>query len=87
MDEFKNKKTILEILHDMEDFAIMKQMQCKPIYLAGGSACILADVIQRGTIDIDILDINYAANIGRLFKLLGDYDILDLELTTVAENF
>ena len=32
----KNKEILYQILHDIEDFAKMKNIDCPPIYLLGG---------------------------------------------------
>lgn len=29
-----DKQALIKALHDMEDFALLKQLQCPPIYLA-----------------------------------------------------
>ncbi len=83
----KNYDVLMELLHDMEAFAILKNIYCPPIYLLGGSGCIVAGYFDRATVDIDLLDMNYQANIGRLFNLLEPVDVLDQYLTTVAPNF
>lgn len=85
--EEKNRDILLELLHDMEDFAQLKGIGCPAIYLLGGSGCIVGGYINRATIDIDLLDMDYSANIGRLLRLLGPVDVLDRYLTTVADGF
>ncbi len=82
-----DKQALIEALQDMEDFAILKQLQCPPIYLLGGSACIIEGYIDRVTRDIDIVDLEYPAQIGRLFKVLGDVDYIDIGLTTLAHTY
>lgn len=83
----RDKQALIEALQDMEDFALLKRLDCPPIYLLGGSACIIQDYLERATRDIDILDLEYSSQIGRLFKILGDVDYLDMKLTTLAENY
>lgn len=85
--EVKNKNILMEVLHDMEDFAKLKGLSCPPIYLLGGSGCIVGGYINRATLDFDILDMDYSASTGRIFKMLGDVDYLDLNLTTIAPGF
>ena len=75
------------ILHDMEDFAKLKELSCPPIYLLGGSGCIIGGYINRATLDFDILNMDYPASSGRIFKMLGNTDYLDLYLTTIASGF
>lgn len=83
----KNRDVLLGLIQDMEDFARIKKEKCPPIYLLGGSGCIIADYFERGTLDIDLLDMDYPSRVGKLFRLLGSVDILDKYLTTVAWGF
>ena len=83
----KNRKILLEILQDMDDFARMKNIDYPPIYLLGGSGCIVAGYLDRATTDIDFLDMEYHASIGRLFKLFDRFDMLDIYLTTIPLDF
>jgi hypothetical protein len=83
----KNKQVLLEYLHDMDDFAELKGMECPPIYLLGGSGCILGDYIDRATTDFDLVDMNYKSTAGRLFKMLERFDLLDLYVTPLAPEF
>lgn len=83
----KNRDIILELLQDMEDFARMRNEKCPPIYLLGGAACIIGGYIERATLDIDLLDMNYSAKAGKLFRMLGNIDILDKYLTAIADDF
>lgn len=82
-----NKYIIMDMLQDMEDFATLKNLKCPPIYILGGSGAILGGYIDRGTTDIDILDLDYSASIGKLFRLLGQLDYLDMYLTTIAYGY
>ncbi|TCO69053.1 DUF6036 family nucleotidyltransferase [Marinisporobacter balticus] len=85
--ENKNREILFEILQDMEDFANMKNIEYPPIYLLGGSGCIVAGYLDRATTDVDFLDMDYQANIGRLFKILDRFDMLDIYLTTIPLDF
>jgi hypothetical protein len=85
--EEKNKKVLLDIFTDMEDFAKMKSILHPPIYVLGGSGCIIGNYINRATIDIDLVDMNYSSESGRLFRLLGTFDLLDQYVTTIAKGF
>ncbi|MEG1635942.1 MAG: DUF6036 family nucleotidyltransferase [Cellulosilyticaceae bacterium] len=82
-----DKQALIEALQDMEDFALLKKLDCPPIYLLGGSACIIEGYLDRATRDIDILDLEYSSQIGRLLRVLGDVDYLDMMLTTIAEDY
>lgn len=85
--EMKNRDIILELLHDMEDFAKLKNLDCPPLFLLGGSGCIVGGYINRTTTDIDLLDIGFSASAGRVLKLLGEFDSLDLYVTTVSSGY
>ena len=82
-----SKNLLLQILHDMEDFARLKGLTCSPIYILGGSGCIVGGYINRATTDFDIMDMNYPASAGRIFRILGETDYLDYYLTTVPDDF
>ncbi|WP_202710778.1 DUF6036 family nucleotidyltransferase [Sporosalibacterium faouarense] len=85
--ENKNREILLTILQDMDDFATMKNIDYPPIYLVGGSGCIVAGYLNRATTDIDFLDMEYSAIIGRLFKMFDRFDMLDIYLTTIPLDF
>ncbi len=87
MDESKNKEILNQLLMDMEDFAKLKNIDYPPIYLLGGSGCILSGYLTRATTDIDILDMDYDARAGRLLRILDRYDMLDIYLTTIPMDF
>lgn len=86
-NELKSKEVLLTYLHDMEDFAILKNIQCPPIYLLGGSACILADYLTRATTDFDLIDTGYPAHTGRLLKILERFDLLDYFVTPLPPDY
>lgn len=83
----KNKDILLELLHDADDFANFKKINCLPIYFLGGSACILGDYLERGTLDFDFVDLNYDSSAGKIFRLLDRFDMLDTYVTPVADGF
>lgn len=85
--ENKNREILMQLLTDMQDFAKMKDIKCEPIYLLGGSGCIIGNYLKRATTDIDFVDIGYKASSGRLFKLLESFDMLDLYVCSNAEGF
>ncbi len=87
MEQQKNKEILNQILHDVEDFAKMKNIDYPPIYLLGGSGCIVAGYLDRATTDIDLLDMSYNASMGRLLRIMEKYDLLDLYLTTIPDDF
>ena len=87
MTENKTRDILNQLLRDMDDFATMKNINYPPIYLLGGSGCIIANYIDRATTDIDILDMEYDASIGRLLRILEKYDFLDIYLTTIPMDF
>ncbi|WP_026895220.1 DUF6036 family nucleotidyltransferase [Clostridiisalibacter paucivorans] len=83
----KNREILFELLKDMENFADMKNIKYPPIYLLGGSGCIIAGYLDRATTDIDFIDMDYEATIGKLFRVLDRFDMLDTYLTTVPLDF
>ncbi len=85
--DLKNREILLELLHDADDFATLKKIECPPLYFLGGSGCILGEYLDRATFDLDFIDINYSASAGKVFRLFDRFDMLDLYVTTVAENF
>jgi len=82
--ERKTKDILLELFQDMEDFSAMKKIKYPPIYLLGGSGCIIVGYLDRATTDVDFLDMNYNANIGRI---LDRFDMLDIYLMTITLDF
>ncbi|BEP29544.1 DUF6036 family nucleotidyltransferase [Helicovermis profundi] len=85
--ELKNKDILLELLHDADDFAFLKKIKCPPIYILGGSGCILGDYLTRATLDIDFIDINYDASVGKIFRLFDRFDMLDTYVTPISTDF
>lgn len=85
--ENKNKEILYNLLYDMEDFARLKGIKCEPLYLVGGSGCIIAGYLDRATTDIDFIDINYPAKMGRLFKILESFDLIDLFVASIPDGF
>lgn len=83
----KSREILMQILKDMDDFAAMKGIDYPPIYLLGGSGCILGGYLDRATTDFDLLDMEYDAAMGRLLRILDRYDFLDGYLTTIPEDF
>ncbi len=78
---------LVETIKDAEKVAKAFDIEPFPIYLLGGSACILGEYNDRATIDIDFIDLNYAAYIGKVFSIFRDYDMLDYECTTISSKF
>ncbi len=85
--ERKGKELLRELLKDADDFATFKRIECPPIYLLGGSACILGGYLERATFDLDFIDIGYKASAGKVFRLFDRFDMLDPCVTPVAEGF
>ena len=83
----KNKDILMELLHDADEFASFKKIECPPIYFLGGSGCILADYLCRATLDLDFVDINYDASVGKIFRLFDRFDMLDVYVTPIAKGF
>ena len=71
-----DKQALILALKDMEDFAMLKKIGCPPIYLLGGCACIIGGYLDRATRDIDMLDLGYSSKVGRLFRILGEKNLV-----------
>ncbi|MCD5410046.1 MAG: DUF6036 family nucleotidyltransferase [Clostridiales bacterium] len=85
--ENKTKQILTQILSDMDDFAEMKKINYPAIYLLGGAGCILADYFDRATTDFDLLDMEYKSEMARLLRLLDNFDMLDMYLTTISWDY
>ena len=57
------------------------------LYLAGGSACILAGYLDRATKDFDIIDTGYTSTVGKILNYLQPYDLLDLSHAEIPVHF
>ena len=55
-----------------------------PIYFIGGSGCILGGYTNRATMDVDFVDIGYSADLGRVFAMFMDYDMLEYESAVLS---
>jgi hypothetical protein len=86
MDSFLKK--------DMEDALTAVEILAKAfdslpleIYILGGAGCVLAEYLERATRDFDIIDLNYAASLGRVMKPLEPFDLIDPQLAILAIGF
>lgn len=79
--------SMVETLKDMEKVAQVLGVKPFPIYLLGGSACILGRYTDRATRDFDFVDLNYAAVLGKVLRHLSDYDMLEYESTILAPSY
>jgi len=82
-----NYLRLIEDIKDMEVFAKTLGIEPFDIYFLGGSGCIIGQYISRETLDFDFLDLNYSSKVGKVFRTLGDFDILALEFTTIGVNY
>ena len=78
---------IYEVIQDAETVAKAFNIQPFDIYFLGGSACILGKYTIRATKDIDFIDIGYSANLGKVFAMFKDYDMLEYESTLLSPKF
>lgn len=74
-------------LADMETMSKVFDIKSFDIYLLGGSGCVLAGYIDRATRDFDIMDLEYQAKLSRVFKLIEPFDMIDLQLATIAPSY
>lgn len=82
-----NYQRMVEDLKLIEKLAQMFEIEPFPIYFIGGSACILGKYYERATLDYDFIDIGYPSKLGKVFRYLSDYDILEYESTTIPSTF
>lgn len=78
-----SKFDIMYRLQLMDHLAEATNTQDLSVYLLGGSGCIVGDYIHRKTVDIDIVDINYEARLGKILNILSPYDMIDIECGTI----
>lgn len=81
------KDVLIERLKDMERVALAFNMKPFDIYFLGGSACLLGDYTDRGTRDFNFIDQDYPASYGKLFAMLRDFDMLEIESSTIATGY
>lgn len=43
--------------------------------------------MDRATFDLDFIDINYEASVGKVFRLFDRFDMLDIYVTPIAEGY
>ena len=82
-----NYNALVKDLKNMEKIAMVLEVEPFPIYFLGGSACILGKYTNRSTRDYDFIDLNYSANLGKVFRYLNDFDMLEYESTILAPSF
>ncbi len=82
-----NYDLMVEELKNMEKVAIALEIEPFPIYFLGGSACILGKYTDRATRDFDFIDLDYLAKQGKVFRYLGDFDMLEYESMILSPFF
>lgn len=82
-----NYLQLMKDIKNMEIFAETLEIEPFDIYFLGGSGCIIGRYISRETFDFDLLDIDYKSEVGKVFRVLGDFDLLALEFTTIGINY
>lgn len=80
-----NYSQLMKDIKDMELFAKALGIEPFDIYFLGGSGCIIGQYISRQT--FDFLDLNYDSKVGKVFRVLGDFDFLALEFTTIGVKY
>ncbi|AOT72534.1 DUF6036 family nucleotidyltransferase [Geosporobacter ferrireducens] len=82
-----NYDSMVEDLKNMEKVAVALEVESFSIYFLGGSACILGRYTDRATRDFDFVDLGYSAKLGKVFRYLGDFDMLEYESTILAPTY
>ncbi len=57
------------------------------ICLIGGTACIMTGLINRVTIDYDLLNLDYPPQVRNYLNFFQPYDLVDFEATTIPRSF
>ena len=81
------KKDMENALADMEILAKATKTEPFEIYLLGGAGCVLAGYLERATRDFDIIDLDYAASLGRVMKPLEPFDLIEPQLAALAPEY
>jgi hypothetical protein len=83
----KSSEDFLEDLKIIEQIAITRDYPPIDLYFLGGSGCILGNYLDRLTHDVDIINLDYPSKYGTLFRLFGEYDMLDIKNTSVPPSY
>jgi hypothetical protein len=83
----KSSYDFIEDLKVIEQIAISRNYPAIDLYFLGGSGCILGNYLDRLTHDVDIINLDYPSKYGTLFRLFGEYDMLDLQNTSVPPSY
>ena len=81
------RENMIHTLDDMEAVAKLFDIEPFDIYFIGGAACVLGEYTDNATRDFDFIDINYSSNMGRIFAILRDYDMLEYESTVLSPDY
>ena len=81
------RDNLIEVLHEMEEVTKLFKLEPFDIYIIGGGACMLGQYTTRATMDIDFVDLGYAAKYGKVFVLLRDYDMLEYQSTLLSPSY
>lgn len=57
------------------------------ICLIGGTACLLTGLINRATIDYDLLNLDYSPKVRNYLNFFNPYDLVDFDATTIPRSF
>ncbi|MCL2224073.1 MAG: DUF6036 family nucleotidyltransferase [Defluviitaleaceae bacterium] len=81
------KEDMENAIADMETLAKATNTEPFEIYLLGGAGCVLAGYLERATRDFDIIDLDYAASLGRVMKPLEPFDLIEPKLAALAAGY
>ena len=81
------RENMINTLDDMEAVAKLFEIEPFDIYFIGGAACALGEYTDNATRDFDFIDMNYSSNMGRIFAILRDYDMLEYESTVLSPDY
>jgi hypothetical protein len=81
------RENLTRILDEMESVVKLFAIEPFDIYFLGGAACVLGGYTENATRDFDFVDLNYSSNMGKVFAILRDYDMLEYESTILAPDY
>ena len=81
--------SIDDILFNMKKMEAVMQIEKKKleICLIGGTACLLTGLVNRATVDYDLLNLDYKPEARNYLNFFNPYDLVDFEATTIPRSY
>lgn len=81
-----SKDDIIFSFKKLDTLLKLEQVQLE-VCLIGGTACLLTGIVDRATIDYDLLNLDYSPRFRNYLNLFNPYDLVDFEATTIPRSF